>query len=398
MVVRNRTRFVFLLAMVAFLLLTACSAPATVAPTTAPLPTSVAPSSSTVAPTTVPLPVTSASSPTPQAVSPTQVPLESQVFVAGSGGSLQKAMQDQIIPIFEKQTGVKVTYTAATSGQSLAQTQANPNNPPYDVVWGADQSHLQGKTAKLWQPLDTSVVKNLANVYTEFRDPDNIGVVFGFFTVGIEYNQKIFQDRGFAKPTSWLDLWNPSYKGHVGAYAWTVSFSPSFVVSLSKSLGGSETNTDAAFVKLKSLTPNLINVFPDSGSLDNSLTSGDTWIVYNSSARVLQLSSAGVPVAFVDPKEGAGFVGNTLDIPVNAAHPHAAQAFVNYMLSDEVQQLLPKALGYGPVSKNADVPPDLANLVPSPSDRSHYVFIDWSAIAKRNQELSQLWTQIVETR
>jgi putative spermidine/putrescine transport system substrate-binding protein len=128
------------------------------------------------------------------------------------------------------------------------------------------------------------------------------------------------------------------------------------------------------------------------------LSSGDTWIVYNSNARTQSLAGSGVPVAFVAPKEGAGIVNNPVMIPAHAAHPRAAQALVNFILSDQVQNLLPKAIGYSPTSKNAVIPADLAGSMPSPADRLKYVFTDWGVISKRNQELSQLWTKTIETR
>lgn len=316
--------------------------------------------------------------------------LEQSVSVSGSGGSLQKAMETQIIPLFEKQTGVKVTYTAATSGQSLAQVQANKNNPPYDVVWGADGSHVQGASAGLWKTLDPKVVTNLADVYPEYLEPNNVGARFGFFVVGIEYNSEVFSKKGFSAPTSWQDLWNPSYKGHVGAYAWGVSFSAAMFGSLEKSQGGSETKTFADLARIK---PNLLNVFQDSGSLDASFSQGDTWIAYNSNARTLALNRSGVPVTFASPKEGATFVGNTMDIPIHAAHPNAAQAFINFMLSNEVQRLLPTALAYSPVVKNANIPSELAKFIPSPEQGRTLPFLDWNAISKRNEQLSQQWAQ-----
>ncbi len=405
MSVLNRSRLLFLFALIAVLLLVACSSPTPVPPT--PAPTAVPPTAAATAvpPTAAPPAAAAAtkapaatSAPSTQAPAATSAPLESQVFMSGSGGTFQTAMEKQVLPLFTQQTGVKVTYTGIASGPVLSQLQANPQNPPYDVVWGTDQVLISGKASNIWAPLDPKVVTNLANVYPEFYDPDNMGVEFGFFINGIEYNEKVFKDKGFPVPTSWNDLWNPAYKGHVGAYAWSVSFSPSFLTSLSKSLGGSESNTDAAFAKLKTLTPNLLNVFPDSGSLDQSLSSGDTWIAYNSNARTQALAKSGVPLAFVAPKEGAGIVNNPLMTPAHAPHPRAAQALINFILSDQVQNLLPTTIGYSPVSKSAVIPPELVSSMPSPVDRLKYVFTDWSVIVKRNQDLSKLWTQTIETR
>jgi len=322
--------------------------------------------------------------------------LEPTLVFAFGGGTLEQALREQVLPLFEKQTGVKVTMAAGTAAQNFAKTQANKNNPPFDLVWTSEETHLQGKAAGVWQPLDPKVVTNLNNAYPEFRDPDNVGAPFGFVIIGLAYNSKIFADKGFKPPTSWQDLWNPAYKGHVGAYSWATAFSADFLVSLSKSLGGNEQNTTAALDRLKSLAPDIINVFPDPGSLDNSFIQGDTWIAYNSNARVLAQSQSGLPIKFVAPKEGATFHPVFLDTPVNAAHPNAARAFINFWLSPEVQRLMPKAVQYAPVVPNATIPSDLAEFIPSPDSRKQFLFVDRKVIVDRNQELSQLWDKVLQ--
>jgi putative spermidine/putrescine transport system substrate-binding protein len=230
---------------------------------------------------------------------------------------------------------------------------------------------------------------NLLNIVPLFKDSDGIGINMGYYTVGIEYNTKVFKDRGFAAPTSWLDLWDPKYKGHVSVLGWSVAQTQAFLASIAKMVGGSESNTDSAFAKIQQLKPNLLTAFADPAQLDNSLTQGDTWITYNASVRVVSLSASGAPVAFVIPKEGAAVVTNTMDVTAHSANPAAAEAFINHMLSADTQAVVATKLGYAPVVKNVPIPPELKDY--ASGDASRYVVPNWDVLVSRGQELAKAW-------
>ena len=57
-----------------------------------------------------------------------------------------------------------------------------------------------------------------ADLYPFAIYPDNIGAMFGIQSLGLAYNAKVFQDKGWAPPAPWHDLWDPKYKGHVVVY------------------------------------------------------------------------------------------------------------------------------------------------------------------------------------
>ena len=56
------------------------------------------------------------------------------LYVAAYGGSYEQTMRKDIIPAFEKATGVKVEYVAGNSTDNLAKLQAQKGNQQIDVV------------------------------------------------------------------------------------------------------------------------------------------------------------------------------------------------------------------------------------------------------------------------
>lgn len=138
---------------------------------------------------------------------------ENELVFSGFGGSLQKALQATVIPAFEKKYNVKVIYVTGTSNQILAKVRAQKAKPQIDVIWANDTTHYQGKAEKLFAKLDPAQVTNLSQLYDFAKDPDGYGVVMGIQALQLEYNTKVFKEKGWAPPTSWLDLWGCEIQG-----------------------------------------------------------------------------------------------------------------------------------------------------------------------------------------
>ena len=73
----------------------------------------------------------------------------------------------------------------------------------------------QARKDDLLQPLDTSIIQNLADINADARFKDNMGVGIGYNVVSMYYNTKIFQEKGLAPVASWNDLLRPDLKGRV---------------------------------------------------------------------------------------------------------------------------------------------------------------------------------------
>ena len=132
--------------------------------------------------------------------------------------------------------------------------------------------------------------------------------------------------------------------------------------------------------------------------MDKLLSQGAAWIAVEPTVRAYPLADQGLPIDFAYPKEGAGAFANYFDIVKGAPHPVAAQAFVNYMLSDEAQLVLAKQY-YGPINKNVKLPPDLAAKVPYGTERmGSLVKINRAKMNEKLDDWNEQWSREIEAK
>jgi putative spermidine/putrescine transport system substrate-binding protein len=143
---------------------------------------------------------------------------EKELLFGGFGGTLQRAMQTHVIRAFEKKFGVHVTYVTGTSTEMLAKVRAQGGQPQIEIIWTTETTHDQARALGVSEKLDPKIVTNLVDLTPSARMPGDVGVGMGMQALAIEYNTKVFQEKGWAAPTSWSDLWDPKFKGHVVAY------------------------------------------------------------------------------------------------------------------------------------------------------------------------------------
>jgi putative spermidine/putrescine transport system substrate-binding protein len=313
-----------------------------------------------------------------------------EVVFYGFGGTHEKNMRERVIPPFEAKHRAKVVYVTGTATSSFAKVRAQKDRPEGDVLWTNDVLHVVGKRLGLYEKLDAQRVTNLKDVIDLARDPENIGVMQGFQAEGLQYNTRVFKEKGWPPPTSWYDLWKPEFKGRVGLYGASGAYMHYFIPFLARLEGGNERNVDGAFRKLKELAPAAPTFASAPAELDNLLKQGEVWITFNGSSRVYELAATGFPTDFVYPKEGAIVFGNWFEVLKGAPHPDLAQEFVNYLISAEAQELFARYVFFGPINKHTKLDPETAKRVPhGPEQLARLVKLDYVAM---NEQLAA-WTE-----
>jgi spermidine/putrescine transport system substrate-binding protein len=76
------------------------------------------------------------------------------------------------------------------------------------------------------------------------------------------------------------------------------------------------------------------------------LPKSDTWIALGWSGDAVQLQKDNPNIRFVMPKEGCMLWSTSLEIPVGAPNPQAAQAFINYVYDPKVQADIAEYINY----------------------------------------------------
>ncbi len=226
---------------------------------------------------------------------------------------------------------------------------AEKADPQADVSFVDDSAMPQAIAAGLIDELDPTKIASWNDIYDEGKLFGKYGAAMEFGRFGICYRADKIE-----KPTSWEDLWNPKYKGHVtigkatiGSTSWV-----QFLDAAARLNGGTvTTNVQTGFDKMKLLKPNLLTLTTTTGQINQLLTDGDLWITHFWDGRCIYLKRAGVKVEYVDPKEGPYATITYITMVKGAKHPELAYEFIEYVLKAENQGVWTKYIGYGPTNK-----------------------------------------------
>lgn len=334
------------------------------------------------------------------ALAPAGLPAQPrEVVFLGFGGTHEKNMRERVLPPFERRHNAKVVYVTGTMAANFAKVQAQRSRPEADVLWNNDLVHVIGKRMGLFEKLDAARVPHLKDVHDVARDADGIGVMQGFQAQGIQYNTRVFRERGFPAPTSWYDLWKPEFKGRVGIYAGTNAYTQYFIPLVARLEGGHERNVDGAFRKLRELAPSAPTFPTAPAEMDNLIKQGEVWIATNGSSRVYELAATGFPTDFVYPREGALIFGNWFDVVKGAPHPELAQELVNYLIGPEAQELFARHVFFGPINRTTRLEPEVARRVPfGPEQIGRMIKLDFVAMNEHVAAWTERWNKEIERR
>jgi putative spermidine/putrescine transport system substrate-binding protein len=326
---------------------------------------------------------------------------ESEVVLAGYGGTYEQFTRNQLIPGFEKATGIRVRLLIGTALSNYSKVVASRNAPEIDVYWANELTHAAGKQQGLYERLDPGLVTHLADVFPSSLDPDGIGVGSHVQVTGFQYNTQRFREAGIPAPTSWNDLWDPRLKGRVALYTFSVAFSQDLLVLLTKLAGGTERDVRPGLERLKALKASgNLAFFPTSpAELDNMLVQGQAWIAVNGGPRAYILKDRGAPIDFAVPREGGGYFTNYFDVVRNAPRPRAAQQLVDYLIGPEAQLVIARDVVAAPVNRKVVVPAELAGRVPVGEDQlGRLIRIDRVEMNRQLDAWADLWNRELEGR
>src|SRR5438270_9315019 len=278
------------------------------------------------------------------------------VFYSGGDTNVQDLHQKQIIPAFEKATGIKVTFTFLEHGTGAQgiydriKAQSDAGKTQWDIdLWESDTGYYTRPDDLFLQVTDKDIA-NLGKVPKPTLDfVQNKAVPYRGSSVVLAYNS----DKVTNPPQTYDQLldW---IKANPGKFAYnepsTGGSGDAFVIAMlykysdynkyvSQPFSASnEKDWDAAFAALKGLAPSLYGkgTYPkgNAGTLD-LLNRGEIWMGTVWSDQSTQALSAGtlpksVKITQITPafNRGAAYTG----ITKHATHKQAAMEYLNFLL------------------------------------------------------------------
>lgn len=319
-----------------------------------------------------------------------------QVVVAAWGNPLEDVWKKTLIPAFEKKHNARVVYVPGISSETMARVEAQRGRPQHDVALMDTDVATRGRSRGVFGRINPDLVPNFDRLYPSAKDPYGLGVNFGYTASVLYYNTRVFREKGWAPPTSWYDLWDPKYKGHVTFHSIVNGNGLRLFIMMALLEGKSIKNPEAAIAKIKALVPNAITI-DRAAETARLVQLGEAWIGTWGIDRVGQLAAAGFPLAFVIPKEGIVEFAVSINLVRGGPNSSLGHAFIDMMLSDEMQMVNARDLSLGPANRFVKLPPDVLQRVFYGQEQfNKLIRVDWLYVTELRSIWTDMWNREVE--
>lgn len=317
------------------------------------------------------------------------------LYVAGYGGSFEQTMRKDIIPPFEKKYGVRIEYVAGNSTDTLAKLQAQKGNQQIDVAIVDDGPMYQAVALGFCGELDKAAIYD--DVYDVMKFGSNKAIGLGMVGTGIMYSKKAFEENNWPAPTSWEDLKDKKFANKLVITPLNVSYGLHAVIMMARLHGGSEKKIDPGFKAFKDeIGPNVLVYEPSPGKMTELFQSGQAVIAVWGSGRAKALADTGFPAAFVYPKEGGLALGIAACPIAGSKNAAEANAFVQFLLTPEMQVAFAKGAGFGPANETVELKPEERVGLPYGDEVKKLIAVDWDVINPVREDWNKRWTREIE--
>lgn len=320
------------------------------------------------------------------------------LYVGMNGGNFERAYTQAVFPPFEKEHNVKIVVVPGTSSDILAKATAAKDNSQMHVMFLDDGVMARAISAGLCEKLQPSPELDEILPAARFKDDMAAGVDLGM--TGLAYNKKMFDENGWAPPTSWMDLADPKFKGKVVFQSASASsFGLHAFLMFNRIQGGSEDNVEPGLEKFRdTIGKNVIEFIPNSSKISEMVQTGEAAIFPLTPTGVAGLQDKGIPVEYAQPKEGSVLLMVAECVIANNSEPELAQKLAAYLLSADAQT---KALEAGNIipsnpKATASTPKAEEKLKKFHEYMKTVVTLDWDAINAKRPEWNSRWNKTIE--
>jgi putative spermidine/putrescine transport system substrate-binding protein len=311
--------------------------------------------------------------------------------IEGVRAGFQQLFLTEVVPAFSAKYHVPAEYAGGNSTDQIARMVAGKGNPQTDVFITDDGPMYRAIELGLCGKVEGLPAADLIDL-ARYKNDRAVG--FGLLTGGISYNTKYFAEHGWSPPTSWDDLNSPRFHGLLAFAPINNTWGVLGLVMIARSHGGSETNMEPGFAAMKDIARNVLAF--DLMRSNEMFQTGQIVVAVSPSAMTKTLMDTGFPVDYVYPKEGAPAV---LVSACPIARPDAlpaAQTFIEYLLSPDVQLLMAEKLAHAPVNRRVELPASVSKTMPVGDNAGRVVTVDWATINEKRAEWDKRWTHEIE--
>ncbi|RMQ99310.1 ABC transporter substrate-binding protein [Pseudomonas syringae group genomosp. 7] len=321
---------------------------------------------------------------------------DTTLYLGMNGGTMERLYADQVLPAFEKANNVKVVIVPGTSADILAKVQASKDNPQMHVMFLDDGIMYRAISMGLCDPLQPSA--SLADLPAKTKIKEQAAAV-SLGVTGLAYNTRMFKEKGWNAPTSWMDLADKRFKDKVVFQSLASStFGLHGFLMFNRIQGGSEKDVEPGFKAWpKTIGPNVLEYIASSAKISEMVQTDEAALFPLTPTQVTALKIKGVPVEYASPKEG-GVVLNVAECTIaNNSQPELAQKLAAYLLTPAAQA---PALEFGDQIPSNPKTPTTDKTRAQVEAMEKYletaVTIDWDQVNQIRPEWNARWSRSIE--
>ena len=265
-----------------------------------------------------------------------QAQAEPTLYLGMNGGTMERLYADKVLPVFEKANNVKVVIVPGTSADILAKVQASKGNPQMHVMFLDDGIMYRAIAMGLCDKLEDS--PTLAQIPAKGRIKEQ-AVAVSLGVTGLAYNTRLFKEKGWNAPTSWMDMADPRFKDKLVFQSMASStFGLHGFLMFNRIQGGSETDVEPGFKAWPdTVGRNVLEYIPSSAKISEMLQTDEAAMFPLTPTQVTALKLKGMPVEYAQPKEGAVVLNVAECAIANNTQPELAQKLAAFLLTPEAQ-------------------------------------------------------------
>ncbi len=281
-----------------------------------------------------------------------------------------------IIKEFQQRTGIWVEVVTGGSNELLERIAMEAEAPACDLMFGGGVESLAAYE-DCFEPCEPQDSERLRDVGLS---KDKLWTPFSSLPLVLVYNTRLVSED---EVRGWSDLLDPKWKGRIAFTDPTVSGSSyTAALTLFSCIEGDDWEI------LARLVANLDGgALSDSGDVVESVRSGSRYIGVTLEETALKWRSPEVGIVY--PEEGTSAVPDGCALIKGAEHPENARAFLDFILSRDVQELLVSDLSRRSVRTDVHAPEDL----PSEAELGIIDYdVHWAGSIK--EEFIRRWSEL----
>ena len=284
---------------------------------------------------------------------------------------------------------IQVNVLRLSTGDLGARMLAESSNPQHDVIWG--WAVTQMADPRILEMIEPYKPAGIDEVKTEFKDTENRWFATTGYLAAFCVNNPVLEQHGLPMPTSWEDLLNPVYKGHIVVPNPASSGTGYLQIASILQMKGEE----EGWKFLEALDANIAQYIKSGSKPCRAAAAGEYAIGASFAFSAVKLILEGNPITLVVPSEGAGYEMEVSGLMKTSDNKEDTKKFLDWLLTPAAATLYGEraAISVVPGAKateavlNAGLPEDVSTVL-------YKMDFNWSA--QNKERILEEWQKRIE--